>query len=194
MKKTLALILTVMFLCFACAENGTYVSDTGLFSYQYPEGYTPLSSSTIDEVLADPNMKAFFDAADFDVSSLKSDDGTLMEYLYAPDFTGNMNIVTQPGSSMNMMYIRLLQDNLYQLYAEQYKAFGADNIEFLGFPEFGTNAYFGLKMTMMGFNVEQYLICDNNGTLCIFTFTAFDEEARDTVLNSFTYAAAEKAA
>ena len=196
MKKTLALILTVMLLCCACAENGTYVSDSGLFSYQYPEGYIALSSASIDEVLSDPDMKAVFDNAGVDVSALKSTDGTLMEFLYTPDFSGNMNVITMPNTGINMDYMIVLQDMFYSAYVEQYVALGAkeEDVAFLGFLEYGANTYFGIKVQLWGVDMTQYVICDDNGTMCTFTFSMMDEEAISTVLSSFTYAAAEAAA
>lgn len=191
MKKNLALVLALMLLVScACAENTTctYVSETGLFSFSYPDSYIPVSSTTADELLADPATKELFDEAGFDPSSLKTKDSTLLESLYRPDFMSNMNVVSQPGIGLNMVNIKLMQNTLVQLYAEQYTSLGAESFEFLGFPEFGGNAYMGMRITIYGLNMEQYLICDKSGTLCILTFTAFDEAARDMILSSFAFA------
>ena len=192
MKKIFALVLALMLLVSsACAEvtTCTFVSRTGLFTYAYPDGYIPLNADIMTEILADPEAQQELSDIGLNMEAFAALDFTTLEYLYAPDFIGNLNVNVTVGAGLSMDLLVLLQDTLMDTFRQQYAAMGIseDALTFCGFPVFGENSYFAYTLNYMGVTVEQYIICDEVGNMYYLSFTNFDEAAKDMVLSSFAF-------
>ena len=196
MKKILALVLALvlalmLLVSSACAEvtTCTFVSRTGLFTYAYPDGYIPLNADIMTEILADPEAQQELSDIGLNMEAFAALDFTTLEYLYAPDFIGNLNVNVTVGAGLSMDLLVLLQDTLMDTFRQQYAAMGIseDALMFCGFPVFGENSYFAYTLNYMGVTVEQYIICDNAGNMYYLSFTNFDEAAKDMVLSSFAF-------
>ncbi len=192
MKKTLTLVLALMLLVScACAEvtTCTFVSQTGLFTYSYPDGYFPLNGSIMTELLNDPEAQQAIAETGLNMEAFAALDFSTLEYLYAPDFVGDLNVNVAVGAGLSMDLLVLLQDTLMDTFRQQYAAMGinTDALEFCGFPVFGENSYFCYTLNYLGVTVEQYIICDEAGNMYYLTFTDFDEAAKDMVLSSFAF-------
>lgn len=190
-KKALALILclALLFSC-ACAEESSSKFDMRLFTFEYPVDYLPIYSATIDKILSDPEILNHLLSAGFDTSALDLIKNGTVAGLCGPDFTGRMDITTSIIYGINMNHLYLNKRQMFSNYVKQFASLGIseDEIEFLGFTEFGTNAYFSMKINHPGLEAEVYIICNNKGTLCNFSFySPFDETARDMILSSFAY-------
>lgn len=192
MKKTLALVLALMLLVScACAEvtTCTFVSQTGTFTYEYPDGYFPINNDIMAEMLTDPEAQQELADMGLNMEALASLDFSTLEYLYAPDFIGNLNVNINLDAGITMDTLMLLQDAFLDAFRQQYASMGIseDAITFIGYPSFGENTYFAYTVNYLGVTVEQYIICDESGNMYYLSFTNFDEAARDMVLNSFAF-------
>ena len=189
MKKTLALVLTLVLLVSCAFAEGTqtFVSDTGLFTFEYPADYLALSDSDVAEILADPDrLKALADSG-MDTEFLAGMDFSKCECVYAADFVGNMNIICQPDSGLTPELMVSLENELVEFVKQQYRSMGVteDDMHYYGILSIGENRFLTLEFIYLGIDMVLCLTADANGNIYYLTFTEYDADAMMMTLESF---------
>ena len=189
MKKTLALVLTLVLLVSCAFAEGTqtFVSDTGLFTFEYPADYLALSDSDVAEILADPDrLKALADSG-MDTEFLAGMDLSNCECVYAADFVGNLNIICQPDSGLTPELMVSLENELVEFVKQQYRSMGVteDDMHYYGILSIGENRFLTLEFIYLGIDMVLCLTADANGNIYYLTFTEYDADAMMMTLESF---------
>ena len=189
MKKTLTLILIFVLLVSCAFAEGTqtFVSDTGLFTFEYPADYLALSDSDVAEILADPDRLKVLADSGMDTEFLAGMDFSNCECVYAADFVGNMNISCQPDSGLTPELMALLENELVESVKQQYRSMGVteDDMHYYGILSIGENRFLTLELIFLGNYMVQCLTADANGNIYLLTFTEYDTDAMMMTLESF---------
>lgn len=189
MKKTLALVLTLVLLVSCAFAEGTqtFVSDTGLFTFEYPADYLALSDSDVAEIMADPDrLKALADSG-MDTEFLAGMDFSNCECVYAADFVGSLNISCQPDSGLTPELMASLENELVVFVKQQYQSMGVteDDMHYYGILSIGENRFFTLEFIYFGIDMVLCLTADANGNMYYLTFSEYDADAMKMALESF---------
>ena len=193
MKKCLAIVLTVILLlsytAYAKVNHLNYVSSTGEFSFEYPEGYIPVNSLTVSDVLNVPGVMERFEALGIGEVMFALIADNKYEELFTPEYTGRASFTINNTSYMNMGILRMVGRYLLNDIIKNYIASGVneDNIESMGFVVYGPNTYMGIKVDLKKSHIKQYLTCTNDGTLIYITFTNYDDLAIDLILRTMDF-------
>lgn len=204
MKKLIALLLAVLLLAgAACAEEAVQVtktaanmqtveSVTGLVTFDVPSRWFVMKPGMIDELFEligdDALASAGLDeqAIAYAKAAMSQVDLSQMDMVFTASMTGNLNLVAQDASGVTMELIKLLKTAYDQAFISQYAALGAaeDSIVCYDIEQIGDLEWYRLDAEVMGSEISQFMTCDDNGHLILFTFTNMAEPDFLPVLES----------
>lgn len=193
LKRMFAILLVLICLAAAAsAETVPYTSVTGQFAIDIPEDYTPMTGELLRLLVQSEDGRKLLDSMGFtdDMMSLLSDlDFGGIDFIYSSDFTGNLNVACQESGGLTMALMELLRSTLDAELKNQYAALGVaeKDMQPLGIVIKGENSFYGFKVSMLGMEMSQYIICGGNDLMVTLTGTNFDETVMDTILASFRF-------
>ena len=193
LKRTLAILLVLICLAVAAsAETVPYTSVTGQFAIDIPADYVPVTGELVKLLMQSEDGKAVLNAMGFtdDMMALISDvDFGGIDFIYASDFVGNLNISCQESGGLTMTLMEMFYPTLDSELKNQYAAYGVaeKDMQPLGIVTKGANRFYGFKVNMLGLEMGQYIICGGNDLMVTLTGTAFDEAVMNAILASFRF-------
>ena len=208
MKKLIAAVLCLMLLCTAAfaeetarqytiEDPQTATSVTGMFTYEVPQAYhvfTPdyaaefLSSHAVADIVAELNVTE--EKAQGLLDMLSGIDFSAADYVYAGDFSSNINIQVAYDTGMSQEFLVQYADTLDAMLTEQTIAMGLTEEDCcgMGVAPVGSNKniWYGFSTRIYGVYTYQYMTCDDKGTLYAVSMTGVPQDVEMAFLESFT--------
>lgn len=190
MKKAFAFVLIFLLLAsFACSEvtTCTYVSDTGLFTFEFPEGFTSINSTVIRLLMQTDGGLEYLKQLGFSDEMLDSFNNSNTECLLVPNSNGRVNITTST-SDVSMDELLAYSDFIIPELYKQFEAFGIDktNIEIFDAKQYGNNIFWGYEVDFYGITtITQYTIIDDDLNEYQFNFESVSHDVIDLILSTF---------
>ena len=196
MKKVLSLLLGATLL-FTGAFNAlawegeakTLTSSTGLYTIDIPKDYLPITKETMNELIAEIGESVLKEAG-LDTSLLEAmtDPSNKADYVFAPDLSGNLNVQVTVQSGITSELFPLVASQLGSAISAQYEQVGVgkESQEDRGLVEVGDVTFYNYFVNITGADMDQFITCDAEGNMFTMTFTNFDDELKQMILESFT--------
>ncbi|MCQ2457107.1 MAG: hypothetical protein MJ142_00055 [Clostridia bacterium] len=202
MKKLIALLLAVLMLAgTAFAEDAavktavktqTVESVSGLLTFEVPSRWYVMKPGTVDELFTVAGDAAFDEMGltEADIANAKAAisqvDLSQMDMVYTASMTGNLNVIAQEAAGMNMSLLKLMKSVYDQMFAGQYMNMGVpeESIIYYDIEQIGDLEWYRMDVEYAGNEICQFITCDQNSHMIIFTFTRISEPDFMPVLES----------
>ena len=108
------------------------------------------------------------------------------DFIYAPNFVGNINATATLGIGFTPEFIEIYCDMLSQQLTDQYVSMGVaeESCYPLGLVTYGNNTFIGYGVDLIGSTTYQYITGNANGDMIVITFTAMEEADIVPILES----------
>jgi len=208
MKKLIAALLCLMLLCTAAVaettdrqytiENPqTAESVTGMFTYEVPQEYHVFTEEYAAEFLGSHTAADLAGILNADetkaqrlLDMLSGIDFSTADYVYAEDFSSNINIQVAYDTGMSQEFLVQYASTLDAMLTEQTIAMGLTEEDCcpMGIAPVGNNPliWYGFSTRIYGVYTYQYMTCDDNGTLFTVSMTGVPQDVEMAFLESFT--------
>lgn len=208
MKKLIAALLCLMLLCTAAVAETTerlYTienpqtagSVTGMFSYEVPQEYRVFTEEYAAEFLSSHTAADLAGLLNSDeakaqrlLDMLSSIDFSAADYVYADDFSANINIQVAYDTGMSQEFLVEYASTLNSILTEQTVNMGLTEEDCcpMGVAPVGSNPmiWYGFSTKLYGVYTYQYMTCDDNGTLFTVSMTGVPQNVEMAFLESFT--------
>lgn len=208
MKKLIAGLLCLMLLCtgafaektarqYTIKNPQTATSVTGMFTFEVPQEYHVFNAEYAQEFLSShtaADLTELLDASEEKAQALlnmlSSIDFSAADYVYAEDFSSNINIQVAYDTGMSQEFLVEYASTLNSILTEQTVAMGLTEEDCcpMGVAPVGSNPmiWYGFSTNLHGVYTYQYMTCDDNGTLFTVSMTGVPQGVEMAFLESFT--------
>ena len=208
MKKLIAALLCLMLLCTAAVaetaerlytiENPqTAGSVTGMFTYEVPQEYRVFTEEYAAEFLSAHTAADLTGLLNSDeakaqrlLDMLSAIDFSAADYVYADDFSANINIQVAYDTGMSQEFLVEYASLLDSMLTEQTGAMGRAEEDCcpMGIAPVGNNPmiWYGFSTRFNGVYTYQYMTCDDKGTLFTVSMTGVPQAVEMAFLESFS--------